>query len=116
MTHIALEGRCFVLSANQYLTRADYPDDVHPVQGDDPKTVLISGGSMIVSPLGEILAGPLRDGEGILTAQIDLNDITRAQFDLDGVGHYSRPDVFNLHVNEAAAPSVTFDSRRNNAP
>lgn len=110
MTHIALEGRCFVLSANQYLTRADYPDDVHPVQGDDPDTVLISGGSMIVSPLGEVLAGPLRDGEGILTAQIDLNDITRAHFDLDGVGHYSRPDVFTLQVNEAAAHSVTFDS------
>lgn len=109
MTHIALEGRCFVLSANQYLTRADYPDDVHPVQGDDPETVLISGGSMIVSPLGEILAGPLRDTEGILTAQIDLADITRAQFDLDGVGHYSRPDVFTLHVNETAAPSVTFE-------
>ncbi|MEO7348683.1 MAG: nitrilase-related carbon-nitrogen hydrolase [Terrimesophilobacter sp.] len=110
MTHIALEGRCFVLSANQYLTRADYPDDVHPVQGDDPNTVLISGGSMIVSPLGAVLAGPLRDGEGVLIAQIDLNDITRAQFDLDGVGHYARPDIFSLHVNEAAAPNVIFDN------
>lgn len=109
MTHIALEGRCFVLSANQYLTRADYPDDVHPVQGDGPDTVLIGGGSMIVSPLGEVLAGPLREKEGILTAQIDLNDITRAHFDLDGVGHYSRPDVFTLQVNEGAAANVTFE-------
>lgn len=108
MTHIALEGRCFVLSANQYLTRADYPDDVHPVQGDEPDTVLINGGSMIVSPLGEVLAGPLRDAEGVLIADIDLADITRGHFDLDGVGHYSRSDVFSLQVNEAAAPSVVF--------
>jgi nitrilase len=59
MRHVALEGRCFVLSACQRLTRANLPDDVHPVQGDDPQRVLIGGGSVIVSPLGEILAGPL---------------------------------------------------------
>lgn len=57
MRHIALEGRCFVLSACQYLERDGLPPDVHPVQGDDPGTVLISGGSVIVSPLGEVLAG-----------------------------------------------------------
>ena len=66
MRHVALEGRCFVIGANQYLTRADLPDDVHPIQGDAPATVLIDGGSVIVSPLGEILAGPLRGGEGVL--------------------------------------------------
>jgi len=100
MRHIAVEGRCFTLSACQYLLRSDYPADVHPVQGDHPDTVLIGGGSVIVSPLGEVLAGPLREGEGILCTELDLDDIPRARFDLDVIGHYARPDVFTLQVNE----------------
>ncbi|MBO3682064.1 nitrilase-related carbon-nitrogen hydrolase [Streptomyces sp. NEAU-YJ-81] len=107
MRHIALEGRCFVLSANQYLRRDALPSDLRPVQGDEPDTVLIGGGSVIVSPLGEILAGPLRDGEGILIAELDLNDLARARFDLDTTGHYARPDVFTLHVDESAHAAVT---------
>ncbi|MEV7426696.1 MULTISPECIES: nitrilase-related carbon-nitrogen hydrolase [unclassified Streptomyces] len=102
MCHVALEGRCFVLSANQYLRRSDLPADVHPVQGDAPDTVLIGGGSTIVSPLGEVLAGPLRDGEGILTAELDLGDLARGRFDLDVTGHYARPDIFTLDVDETA--------------
>ena len=100
MRHIALEGRCFVLSACQYLLRSDCPSWYHPIQGDDPGTVLIGGGSVIVSPLGEILAGPARDGEIVLTADIDLGEIARGKFDLDVVGHYARPDVFTLTVDE----------------
>lgn len=107
MRHIALEGRCFVLSAGQYLRCDALPADVRPVQGDEPDTVLIGGGSVIVSPLGEVLAGPLRDGEGILTAELDLDDLTRARFDLDTTGHYARPDVFTLHVDESPHPTVT---------
>jgi nitrilase len=107
MRHIALEGRCFVLSANQYLRRDALPADLHPVQGDEPDTVLIGGGSVIVSPLGEVLAGPLRDGEGILTAELDLDDLTRARFDFDPTGHYARPDVFTLHVDESSRTTVT---------
>lgn len=106
MAHIALEGRCFVLSANQYLTRADLPGDVHPVHGDDPQTVLIDGGSTIVSPLGEVLAGPLRGTEGVLVADLDLDELTRAKFDLDTVGHYGRPDIFTLTVDETPRATV----------
>ncbi|MFC4902757.1 carbon-nitrogen hydrolase family protein [Kocuria oceani] len=106
MAHIALEGRCFVLSANQFLTRADLPGDVHPVQGEDPQTVLINGGSTIVSPLGVVLAGPLRGTEGVLVAEVDLDELTRARFDLDTVGHYARPDVFTLSVDETPRASV----------
>lgn len=107
MRHVALEGRCFVLSASQYLRRDALPADLHPVQGDEPDTILISGGSVIVSPLGEILAGPLRDGEGILSAELDLDDLARARFDFDPTGHYARPDVFTLHVDETARTTVT---------
>ncbi len=107
MTHVALEGRCFVLSACQYLRRAALPDDVHPVQGDAPDTVLINGGSVIVSPLGVVLAGPLRDTEGVLTAELDLGELARARFDFDATGHYARPDVFTLLVDDRAKPPTS---------
>ncbi len=105
MRHIAVEGRCFTLSACQHLRRCHFPDDVHPVQGDDPDAVLIGGGSVIVSPLGEVLAGPLRDEDGILYAGLDLADIPRARFDLDVTGHYARPDIFTLGVDEHSRAS-----------
>ena len=107
MRHIALEGRCFVLSACQYLTRADCPDDYAAVQGNDPNTVLMRGGSLIVNPLGEVLAGPHFDGETILTADLDLDDITRGKYDFDVTGHYARPDIFRLQINEDRQHLVT---------
>lgn len=106
MRHVALEGRCFVISANQYLTRADLAGDLHPVQGEAPETVLIDGGSVVISPLGEILAGPLRGGEGVLLAELDLGDLDRGKFDFDPNGHYARPDLFTLHVNESPQHTV----------
>lgn len=94
MVHIALEGRCFVLSACQYSQEKDYPPDhaVRNAEARDGENVMIAGGSVIVSPLGKILAGPLLEGEGVLTAELDLDDIARGKFDLDVVGHYARSD------------------------
>jgi nitrilase len=106
MRHVALEGRCFVLSACQYLRRGDCPGDYSAIQGDDPATVLMRGGSSIVSPLGEVLAGPHFDGPAILTAELDLDEIARGKYDFDAAGHYARPDVFRLYVNERPAPAV----------
>jgi len=57
---------------------------------------MISGGSVIIAPLGEILAGPLLHGEGVLSAEIDLDDCVRGKFDLDVMGHYARTDIFEL--------------------
>jgi nitrilase len=99
MQHIAFEGRCFVLSAVQYLRRGDCPEDYPAIQGDDPQTVLIRGGSVIVNPQGMILAGPNYEGEAILTAELDLKEIVEGKYDLDVVGHYARPDVFRLVVS-----------------
>ncbi|MDO9413344.1 MAG: carbon-nitrogen hydrolase family protein [Pseudolabrys sp.] len=107
MQHVALEGRCFVLSACQYLTRGDCPDDYDAIQGDDPKTVLMRGGSCIVSPLGQMLAAPDFSGPAILTADLDIDDVARGKFDFDVTGHYARPDVFRLHVNERAMHPVS---------
>ncbi|TAM86381.1 MAG: carbon-nitrogen hydrolase family protein [Candidimonas sp.] len=108
MRHIALEGRCFVLSACQSIKRGAYPADYRCALGDDPDTVLMRGGSMIVNPLGEILAGPAEEGETILYADIDLNDLAKGKFDLDTVGHYARPDIFSLTVNRRPMPAVRF--------
>jgi nitrilase len=109
MRHVALEGRCFVLTACQYLRRSDCPADYAAAQGNDPQTVIMRGGSAIVGPLGQVLAGPLFDQTGILTAEIDLGEIPGAKYDLDVVGHYARPDIFQLHVNEKATPPVVTD-------
>jgi nitrilase len=106
MRHIAYEGRCFVLSACQFSRRADYPADYAPIQGNDPRAVMIGGGSVIVSPFGEVLAGPLTDGEGVLTADLDLAEIARGKFDLDVTGHYARPDVFSLVADTSAKAAV----------
>lgn len=110
MRHIAYEGRCFVLSACQYLTRADCPPQYDCIQGDAPDAVLIRGGSVIIGPLGDVLAGPIYDREAVLTAEIDLDDIVRGKFDLDVVGHYARPDVFELTVDARARVAVLVRS------
>jgi len=106
--HIACEGRCFVLSCCQYLTKAMYPADLE-VRSElaDAPDVLSRGGSAIVGPLGEYLAGPHFGSEEILTADLDLARVIEARFDFDVAGHYARPDVFRLLVNRAAAAPVT---------
>lgn len=110
MRHIALEGRCFVLTACQYLKRGDFPKAARVSLGEHPGDVLIRGGSAIVNPLGVVLAGPDFSGETILYADLDLDDIARGKFDFDVVGHYARPDVFRLMVDESPKTSVIFQS------
>ena len=100
MRHIALEGRCFVLSCNQFARRRDYPRDYPADLPSDAAAVVTRGGSCIVNPLGDVITGPVYDEEAILTADLDLGDTVRGKFDLDVVGHYARPDVFHLLVNE----------------
>jgi nitrilase len=108
VTHIALEGRCFVLSACQFLQRSDLPAGYPTQSFPSSQEILIRGGSCIIGPLGHVLAEPNYGQECILTAEIDRGEITRAKFDFDVVGHYSRPDVFRLDVNEQPMKSVTF--------
>lgn len=107
MRHIAVEGRCFVLSANQYTIRSDYPEDYPSSFGDEPREVITRGGSCIVDPFGRVLAGPHYEGETILTAEIDLADTVRGKFDLDVAGHYSRSDLFAFRVTPRAREDVT---------
>ena len=89
MQHIALEGRCYVLSCNQYITKDLYPKDLPGIEDlENHAKVMCRGGSLIVDPLGTILAGPLYNEEGILYADIDPKEVLRAKLDFDVVGHY----------------------------
>ncbi|MGC8100925.1 carbon-nitrogen hydrolase family protein [Metapseudomonas otitidis] len=107
MRHIAHEGRCFVISACQVQPS---PRELGiEVPGWDDDRPLIQGGSVIVDPLGEVLAGPLRNATGLLCAEVDTDQLTRARYDFDVVGHYARPDVFELRVDERAKPGVRFE-------
>lgn len=115
MRHIAQEGRCFVLGCNQFTRRSDYPEDpVFPTAvGDkDGDRVLTAGGSIIVNPLGDVLAGPNYTSEELLLAEIDVNECIRGKYDLDCVGHYSRPDLFTLYVNERPNPGLVNTLRK----
>ena len=109
LRHIACEGRCFVLGCNQFVTKEMYPQDLEGIEdlASQPE-VLCRGGSAIISPLGDVLAGPLYGEEGILFADLDLGEVARGKIDFDAVGHYARADVFQLIVNERPAPPVSF--------
>lgn len=109
MRMIALEGRAFVLSACQFMKRSDAPGDFHHVQCDAPSTVLINGGSVIFSPLGEALAGPCFGGENILHAMLDPADIARGKMDFDVAGHYARSDIFSLQIDAAPRKAARFN-------
>lgn len=122
MRMIAMEGRCFVLSASQYMRRdhVRVPAELRgasenasgfydAIQGNAPETPLIRGGSLIVDPLGKILAGPVFDSETLLLAEIDRREILRGKFDFDCVGHYARPDLFafnNRAFDRLVAPAA----------
>lgn len=97
MIHIALEGRCFVLGCNQFFTKSMYPDQYQTLVKDEPE-IMCRGGSIIVSPFGKIIAGPLYDKATALIEEIDLAEIQLSKLDFDAIGHYSRDDIFDFHV------------------
>lgn len=103
MQHIACEGRCFVIGCNQFFSKSDFPEHLQGELAPDRPEVLSAGGSVIVSPLGEILAGPLFGEEGILIADIDLDDVVRSRMDFDVTGHYSRDDIFKFDAQDQPA-------------
>ncbi len=107
--HIALEGRCFVLSCNQHVTKSMYPHDL--AYYDDlvcqPEN-MCPGGSAILDPMGRYVAAPAFDREETLVADLDLDLVAQSRFDFDVMGHYARPDVFRLSVNERPAKSIHY--------
>ena len=107
----AAEGRVFVVCVNTYLRKSSYPADFELQEDLAPlPEVLGTGGSAIVGPDGEFLAGPLWNKEGILIADLDLNRIPQERQLLDVTGHYARPDVLGLRFNRSPLRSLGVDS------
>jgi nitrilase len=110
LRHIAREGRVYVIGVCMLLRGSDIPDDIPGRElwgGEDDWAN--PGWSAIVDPDGQVLAGPLIQEEGILTAEVDAQVARAQRYQFDPVGHYSRPDVFRLTVNDTPKPSVTSE-------
>ncbi len=109
LRHIAMEGRCFVLGCNQYVTRDMYPDDLETIDDttltEDP---VCAGGSAVVGPLGDYVVKPDYGEEQILLAELDMSKVSASRMDFDATGHYGRPDVFELTVNEQPQNPAEF--------
>ena len=107
----AAEGRVFVVCVNTYLRKSSYPSDFELREDLAPlPEELGTGGSAIIGPDGEFLAGPLWNKEGILIADLDLDRITQERQLLDVTGHYARPDVLSLRFNRSPLRSLEEDS------
>ncbi|KDD66689.1 nitrilase [Pseudomonas mandelii PD30] len=110
MRHIALEGRCWVLGSGTVLRGSDVPGDF-PARAQlfpDPDEWINDGDSVVVSPQGRIVAGPLHREAGILYADIDVALVAPARRALDVTGHYARPDIFELQVRRTPATAVRY--------
>ena len=95
----AIEGGVFVISVCMVLRKESFPKDFEFQQElEDAGDYLQTGGSAIIGPDGSILAGPLWKEEGILYAELDLNQVVEQSQLLDVAGHYARPDVLSLHL------------------
>lgn len=107
--HIALEGRCFVLSCNQYVEKRMYPTDLacYEELKSEPD-VMCRGGSAIIDPLGQYIVEPVYDREEIIIADLNLDLIIKSRLDFDVNAHYARPDIFQLQVNEQKKENVKF--------
>ena len=109
MQHIGREGSCFVIGVASTLEASDIPEDLPPHRPDDPADGWIEpGNGIICGPLGDVLAGPMREEKGFLTAEIDVGQVREARRSFDVVGHYSRPDIFQLSVNRNEMSPVSF--------
>jgi nitrilase len=112
MRHIAVEGRCFVLNACQVTQQQDFPEDMLSHFSGDPTAFVSRGASCIIDPFGNYLVDPVYDREDILVAEIDMAEIVRGKFDLDVVGHYSRPDLFRLNIDtKQQLPNVRLGAK-----
>ena len=111
LQHIAREGRCWVLGCGYLMQGSDFPEDLPGKTQlySDPEEWVNPGDSVVIAPGGEIVAGPLRKESGILYCDLDRGQIDIARRVFDVAGHYSRPDIFKLHVNARPQSSVEFE-------
>jgi nitrilase len=110
MRHIAMEGKCFVLGCNQFFKKSMYPEKYQALV-ENEKEEICRGGSIIVGPQGEIIAGPLFDQAGMLVEELDLEKLIANKLDFDGIGHYARKDIFQVEIKNQ--PPIKKEGRKN---
>ena len=114
LRHIAKEGRIFVVGVSSCMRGSDIPSDIpgrdRLYGGDDDW--LSRGNSVIVGPEGQILAGPLVDQEGMVVAELDVAESRASRRQFDPVGHYARPDIFQLRVDTRPRTAVVFEGEQ----
>jgi len=110
LQHIAREGCCWVVGCGNLMKGKDIPEDFPGKESLYPDTSewVNPGDSIVIAPGGEIVAGPMREEEGILYCEIDREKVAIAKRALDVCGHYSRPDIFQLHVDTQPQSPVVF--------
>lgn len=109
MQHIGREGSCFVIGVASTIEASDIPEDLPPHKPGAPaEGWLVPGNGIICGPRGDVLAGPMREEKGFLSADIDLAQIRQARRSFDVVGHYSRPDIFQLSVDRSEKSPVNL--------
>lgn len=111
MQHIAREGCCWVVGSGNALKASDIPEDFpgKAVLYPEPNEWVNPGDSIVIAPGGEIIAGPMRNDQAILYAEVDRKRVGIARRSLDIVGHYARPDIFKLHINTQSQSPVKFE-------
>ncbi|MEJ2213309.1 MAG: carbon-nitrogen hydrolase family protein [Gammaproteobacteria bacterium] len=111
MQHIAREGCCWVVSSGVAYHHNDIPKDFpdREILYPDNEEWINPGGSAVISPRGEIIAGPVNNTQENIYAEIDLNEVAISRRGFDVAGHYSRPDIFTLHVDKKSQTTVSFD-------
>ncbi len=111
LQHIAREGCCWVVGSGNILKASDIPDDFPEKESlyPDNDEWVNPGDSVVIAPGGEIVAGPMRKEKGILYYEVDCDRVADAKRAFDVAGHYSRPDIFTLHVNTKRQSPVQFD-------
>lgn len=113
LQHIAREGCCWVVGCGNLMRGSDFPDDFPEKSSlyPDADEWVNPGDSIVIAPGGEIVAGPMHEEIGILYCDIDCDKAGIAKRALDVAGHYSRPDIFRLHVNTEPQSPVTFENK-----
>ncbi len=111
LQHIAREGCCWVMGCGNLMKGSDIPDNFPEKSSlyPDSDEWVNPGDSIVIAPGGEIVAGPMREETGILYCDIDREKVGIAKRALDVTGHYSRPDIFKLHVNTKPQSPVEFE-------
>lgn len=99
--HIAIEGHCYVINCDMFFTKAMYPNTVaYPEEIEKLPDTVCRGGSSIIDPYGHEIVGPIWDKEDILYAELDMDAVAASRMEFDACGHYARPDVLQLHVED----------------